>query len=469
MFQKIITILILFSISILSVKGQEIKITELNINEKLSNEISPIVHDSVLYFVSNRKSRVLLNIFNQDKEYLYKVYQTPLLPDGNTGKITPFLPDKNFNLTAGSIVFSPDNQFHIATFNKIHSFKNSRSNEKNQKNLLGLFESRRTNSGEWGKYSQLPFSENNNFSFAQPTLSPDGQMLVFVSDMEGGFGETDLYYSQLTPSGWSEPKNLGEKINSPGKEFFPYYHPSGKLYFSSNRSGGHGGFDIYYSIFNNNEWSNPVLLPVPINSPSDDFSCYIFPDEMAGFFASTRNKTDNIFRFDYIIHFCEDPEEVQEENFCFTFFEERAIEADTIPVRYEWSFNDGIKVEGVEVDYCFPGPGEYEVSLSIIDAETDEFMYKVAEFSVDLERIQQLYFYLPEKISTGTTLTMTAELTGYEDIEDARYFWAIIDNETILGETISYNFQKKGTYTVRCEAYWGDNQNLCSMRTLIVD
>ena len=472
MLQKIIKIItvLLFCFCIPQAKGQEIKISELTVNERFSSEISPIVHDSVLYFVSNRKSNVMINIFNQDREYLYKVYQTPLLPEGKIGKITLFQPDKKFNLTAGSIAFSPDNQFYIATFNKIPSSKKARSKSKNETNILGLFESHRTNSGEWGSYSQLPFSENNNFSYAQPTLSPDGKMLIFVSNMEGGYGETDLYYSQLTPSGWSEPKNLGAKINSPKKELFPYFHSSGKLYFSSNKDGGHGGFDIYYSIFNNDEWSNPVLLPEPINSSSDDFSCYIFPDEMAGFFASTRNNTrDNIYRFDYIIHFCESPEEVQEEEYCFTFFEERAIESDTIPVKYEWDFSDGTKIQGVEVDHCFPGAGEYEVSLSVIDAVTDEFMYSVAKYVVDLERPQQVYFYLPEKVIAGTTLTIKAELTGFDDIENVRYFWALVDDERMIGETISFNFRKKGKYNIRCEAYWGDNQSLCSMRTIIVE
>ena len=469
MFKKINTIIIILLVCFTSFKGQEIKISKLEINQKLSSEISPVVHDSALYFVSNRKSKILINIFNQDNEHLYKVYQTPLHHDGKTGNISLFQPEKDFNLTAGSIAFSPDNQFHIATFNKTSSYKNIRSKLKNKTNLLGLYESRRINSNKWGQYTQIPFSVNNNFSFAQPTISPDGQTLVFVSDKDGGSGQTDLYYSQLTPSGWSEPINLGTKINSPEKEIFPFYHSSGKLYFSSNRSGGLGGFDIYYSINNNGEWSNPVLLQEPINSPYDDFSCYIFPDETSGFFSSTREKNDNIYRFDYVIQFCENPEEVQEEEYCFTFFEERAVEADTIPVKYLWKFGDGKEVYGVEVDHCFPGPGEYEISLSVIDAETGEFLYDVANYEVELERPQQVYFYLPEKVNAGATVTMEAKLTGFGDVENVKYFWAIIDDGTIFGETISYNFRKKGIYNIRCEAYWGNNQSICSQRTIIVE
>jgi hypothetical protein len=454
---------------VFSTKGQEIKITKLDINRRFSSEIAPVVHNSVLYFVSNRKNSVLISAFNQNNEHLYKVYQTNLLLNGNFGKTTIFQPDKSFKLSAGSVAFSSENDFHIATFNKNSSLKSALFKAKKRQNLLGLFEAIQISSGQWGNYSQLPFSEIDENSFAQPTLSSDGKMLVFVSDKEGGYGETDLYYSNLTTSGWSEPVNLGSRINSSQKEIFPFFHNSGKLYFSSDRQGGFGGFDIYYSIFENEEWTSPVILQYPINSQSDDFSCYIFPDETSGFFASSREGRDNIYRFDYVIKFCEYPEEVEEENYCFTFFEERAILADTIPVKYQWEFSDGTKALGIETDHCFDGPGDYKIMLSVIDAITDEHLYSVAEYDLNLERPQQVYFYLPETIDVNTEVTIKAELTGFGDVEEVRYFWSIIDDETVFGDTIVYNFQQKGTYIIRCEAYWDNNQSICSKRTLIVE
>jgi hypothetical protein len=424
----------------------------------------------MLYFVSNRKSSGITNIFNQDNEHLYKVYKAPLRPDG-LGKVSLFQPDKSYKLTSGSIAFSPDGQSHIATLNKNRT-KNSKflvqSTKSGQANPLGLFQISQYESQN-SNYIPLPFSEYDEFSYAQPTFSPDGQMIVFVSDMGGGYGETDLYYSQLTTFGWSDPTNLGNIVNSSDKELFPFFHYSGKLYFSSNRNGGMGGFDIYYSTFENNTWSAPILLQEPINSPFDDFSCYIFPDETSGFFSSSREGKDNIYRFDYVFQFCEYSEEVQEENYCFTFFEERAIMADTIPVKYQWEFSDGTKALGVEVDHCFPGPGEYEISLSVIDSLSDEYLYSVAEYSLELERPQQVYIDIPEKVNINEPVILKAELTGFYDAENIRYFWSIVDGETIMGETITYNFTKKGTYTIRCEAYWEDGQSFCSMRTIKIE
>jgi len=455
----------LFSTLLLApINAQEIEIEKIPVNKRFSNEIAPLVHDSTLYFVSNRKNSVLQSIFNQDKEHLYKIYQAPLLPDGKIGKTREFKPEKSIKLTSGSIAISADNQRHIATLNKNQNVYKS----KKQNNPLGLFESHRTNSGKWGEYVQLPFSENNDFSFAQPTLSSDGKTLIFVSDKEGGYGKTDLYYSILTDFGWSEPVNLGNKINSTESELFPFIHPSGKLYFSSNREGGYGGFDIYYSIFDSGNWSDPVLMQYPVNSEFDDFSCYIFHDESSGFFTSSREGKDNIYKFNYLMQFCEFSEEVQEENYCFTLFEERAIEADTIPVKYQWEIGD-IKIIGVEIDYCFPGPGEYEIKLSVLDSLTNEFLYSVAEYTLELERLQQVYITVPEKTEVGSTVTLKAELTGFNDAVDIRYFWSIIENETLIGETIFYKFRKKGKYTIRCEAYWGDNMSICSTKTIVVD
>jgi plastocyanin len=454
---------------ILPAKGQEVKISKLDINEKGSNEIAPIVHDSVLYFISNRKNGVLLKINNQNNEYLYKVYQTNMLPDGKLGETSIFQPDKSFKLSAGSVSFSSENKFHIATLNKESSFKAVFFKSKKNKNLLGLYESYRESPDKWGKYHPIKFSEISKNSFAQQTLSSDGQTLVFVSDKRGGYGGTDLYYSTLTESGWSDPINLGSKINSEKKELFPFFHSSGKLYFSSNRAGGLGGFDIYYSIYENEEWSEPVCLQAPINSKYDDFSCYIFPDETSGFFASSRDGKDNIYRFEYVMRFCEYPQEVEEENYCFTFFEERAIIADTIPVKYQWDFGDGDKVLGVEADHCFDGPGEYKIVLSVIDSLSDEYLYSVAEYEMNLEKPKQVYFYLPEKVNVNTEVVLKAELSGFGDVENVRYFWSVEEDKTVVGESISYRFSKKGIYTIRCEAYWGNGQSICSQRTLIVN
>lgn len=446
-------------------KGQEIEYEKLRISSSAS-EMAPYVHDSVLYFVSNRKNSVLITVFNQADEHLYSLYQAPINNDGTTGKATMFQPIPEINIPSGPAAFAPNGQFHMVTRNKVASLREARSRKKDIP--LGLYQSKRLPNNRWDAYTPVAFSENSDFSYGQPSVSPDGKQLYFVSDQEGGQGKTDIYMSTRVADGWSEPVNLGSAINTPGRELFPYYHPSGKLYFASDGHEGPGGIDIYYSVFDGS-WSQPVPLEAPINSEFDDFSCFINPNETSGYFASNREGPDNIYRFNYKIEFCENPSEVVEENYCFTFFEASAGEIDTTTLRYRWEFSDGFKAEGLEVDHCLPGPGVYQINLNVVDAITGEEQYNVASYELPLEKPQQVYFTLPETVNANQMVVLKAELTGFEDAENIQYFWDLDEKEKQIGETISHIFRKKGKYQIKCEAYWGQDQKICSYRTVIVE
>ena len=126
-----------------------------------------------------------------------------------------------------------------------------------RENLLGVFIIDVIN-GKWGRPTSFEFNSRRSYSCGHPTVSPDGKTLFYVSNQEDGFGETDIYMSVYDGTNWSEPKNLGKTINTSGKEIFPFYHPSGKLYFSSNGINGKGDFDIYYTTFDGKNRNNFV-------------------------------------------------------------------------------------------------------------------------------------------------------------------------------------------------------------------
>ena len=151
----------------------------------------------------------------------------------------------------------------------------------------------------WGKITSFPYN-NNEYSTGHPTVSGDGKVLVFSSDMPRGFGGTDLYYCVRTGDGkkWGRPVNLGPKINTEGHEQFPYLDKNGKLYFSSTGHSGLGGLDIFEVILKDlKPVGNPKNLGTDINSSSDDFG-YIH-DEVGktGFFSSNRRGNDDIYQF----------------------------------------------------------------------------------------------------------------------------------------------------------------------------
>jgi outer membrane protein OmpA-like peptidoglycan-associated protein len=154
--------------------------------------------------------------------------------------------------------------------------------------------------GKWQK--PYPFRYNNpaQYSVQHPSFSPDGRRLYFSSDMPGGFGKFDLYVCEsLGDTSWSTPVNLGEKINSPGDEGFPFVSADGTLYFSSSGHAGMGGLDIFRAKGSGKTWEEPVNMRYPFNSSRDDFGI-LFSDSSKGFLSSNREGgigADDIFRY----------------------------------------------------------------------------------------------------------------------------------------------------------------------------
>jgi peptidoglycan-associated lipoprotein len=134
---------------------------------------------------------------------------------------------------------------------------------------------------------------------AHPALNADETGLYFVSDMPGGYGGKDIWYAEKDGGKYTKPVNLGEAINTPGDEMFPYVRDNGELYFSSNYHIGMGGFDIF--IATKDEEGNWKIenMGSPMNSPGDDFGIGFVTGENRGMFSSNRkgSKGDDIYSF----------------------------------------------------------------------------------------------------------------------------------------------------------------------------
>jgi outer membrane protein OmpA-like peptidoglycan-associated protein len=107
---------------------------------------------------------------------------------------------------------------------------------------------------------------------SQPSISSDGKTLYFVSNRKGGFGGYDIWKSTLTDKGWAEPENLGPNVNTPFDEQSPFIHPDDNtLYFSSNGWPGMGNMDVFISRRGGDgQWQKPKNLGYPINTNADD-------------------------------------------------------------------------------------------------------------------------------------------------------------------------------------------------------
>jgi outer membrane protein OmpA-like peptidoglycan-associated protein/tetratricopeptide (TPR) repeat protein len=155
------------------------------------------------------------------------------------------------------------------------------------------------NGKEWKNIQSFPFN-SDRYSVGHPALSADNKTLYFISDKPGGYGQTDIYKSEWNGAAWGSPVNLGESVNTSGKEMFPYIDKEGVLYFSSDGHPGNGGLDIFAAKQDKSANYQVVNVVSPINSPYDDFGLVINNDSLTGYFTSNRSGgkgDDDIYSF----------------------------------------------------------------------------------------------------------------------------------------------------------------------------
>ena len=196
----------------------------------------------------------------------------------------------NSEFEDGSPAISPD--FSAIYFTRCKKGKNQQ---------LGCqIMSATSNGRDWDEPKVVLPELGDSVTVAHPAISPDGNTLYFVSDMPGGLGENDIWKVSRGEGGsWGKPVNLGEEINTPGNELYPYVHKDGTLYFSSDSRVGMGGLDIYKATKDETgSWRLENMKP-PINSPEDDFGIVFEADQERGFFSSSRKGrgNDDIYSF----------------------------------------------------------------------------------------------------------------------------------------------------------------------------
>lgn len=199
----------------------------------------------------------------------------------------------NTRFHEGPSVVAPDGSL-IFTRNNYSGLMPGKSKDGTVK--LKLFNASGTN---WDRLEELSFN-SDEYSVGHPALSSDGNVLIFVSDMPGGFGGKDLYYSVRTSSGkqWTKPVNMGRRINTEGNEMFPFWGKDGVLFFSSTGYAGLGGLDVFEVMLKDlRPQGIPHNLGAPINSSADDFGLIRSEDGKSGFFSSNRSGNDDIYAY----------------------------------------------------------------------------------------------------------------------------------------------------------------------------
>lgn len=198
----------------------------------------------------------------------------------------------------GPLAFSPLGKEVYFTRNDYNPYKSVKKVGCDNDKIINLkiFKAYLEN-GKWVKDEELSFN-SSEYSCGHPTVDFKKQIMYFTSDMPGGYGGTDLWYSKFNGTRWLEPINAGSKINTDGNEMFPYLAADGILYFSSNGQAGLGGLDIFAATLKNNEVVEVKNLNSPINSSYDDFAFLLRDNGRVGFYSSNRpggNGNDDIY------------------------------------------------------------------------------------------------------------------------------------------------------------------------------
>jgi len=254
-----------------------------NINSEFKDYL-PVLSVDQGTLIFTRTIPVSLNPKGQ--EDFYAAFQE----NGKWGKAFNIGSPINTEMNEGGHTLTPDGQAMIFTICDLYGeYGRGRHGYGSCDLFVSMLED-----GRWSNAKNLGPNINSNLHDAQPSMSSDGRTVYFSSTRRGGFGENDIYMSTLTTRGWSIPVNLGDKINTKGREEGVSIHPDNEtLYFTSNGHVGLGKSDVFMSKRQaDGSWGEPINLGYPINTGEDEFDfavdargdyAYITSDREGGF------------------------------------------------------------------------------------------------------------------------------------------------------------------------------------------
>ncbi len=245
-------------------------------------EFSPSFYRDGILFVSSRRKNGPID--KTIGERFFEIYFSRLDPNGFPTKPQSFSVQINSQFHEGPVTLSPNGREIFFTRNDL-SGKTLAGDSTGTKVGMRIYSAVR-GPVDWEQVKPLDLGAEG-YNCIHPTLSSDGNVLYFASDMPGGQGGYDLYRVQRDGEGaWSEPENLGPEINSPGKEGFPYIHKDNVLFYASDGHPGEGGLDLFIAPLDSAGLVQNLGLP--FNSPQDDLGLIVNAEGTRGYFTSNR-------------------------------------------------------------------------------------------------------------------------------------------------------------------------------------
>lgn len=269
-------------------KIQRYDIESLPINSEYSDYGSTILADQLI-FTSARATQNTRSgkLHKWTNEAYTSIYSSTIQSDGTFTDPQVLELEGNATVNTASPVFTNDGTTMYFTRN---NFENGRKKSNAEHSvLLKIYKATLQSDGSWGNIEELAFN-SDYFNTANPALTPDNKWLYFASDREGTLGGSDLFRVEIKSDGtYGEPENLGERINTEGRETFPFISKDNQLYFSTDGRPGLGALDIFMAKINfDGSFGAVVNIGAPLNTPSDDFAFYTDDSNRKGFVSSNK-------------------------------------------------------------------------------------------------------------------------------------------------------------------------------------
>ena len=278
-----------------------VKLNNVDFNTELS-DFGAFVKDDIFYFASSRDKTA--KVYDWNNEPFLDIYQIDINrnKENLTFTGTRKLDGKRINSLYHESSVAITNDGKTMYFTRDNLTKKDRLDYDNKGTThLELFKATWDEENmTWDDLELLPFNLEV-YSTAHPALSPDNKKLYFASDRPGGFGESDLYVVDINDDGsYSEPKNLGDNVNTAGRDTFPFIAKDNTLYYSSDGFVNFGLLDIFKSDYLNNQDAKSVNIGEPFNSSFDDFAYNFDTETEEGYLSSNREGgkgSDDIYTF----------------------------------------------------------------------------------------------------------------------------------------------------------------------------
>lgn len=273
-------------------------VEDAGINSKYSDYGSAIYLDKVVFSSSRDTGSLAQRKHKWTNQYFTNLYTADIGEAMTLGGVKKFDKAINTRFHESTPAFTKDGKTMFFTRNNYIDGEKGKSESK--VTLVKIYQASLEN-GKWDNVKEVPFN-SNNYSTAHPALSLDEKTLYFSSDMPGTFGQSDLYKVKINEDGsFGSPENLGNTINTEGRETFPNVTDENEIYFASDGHPGLGGLDIFVSKINpDGTFSRVQNIGEKANSNKDDFAYLIDTKTRRGFFTSNRDGGqgyDDIYKF----------------------------------------------------------------------------------------------------------------------------------------------------------------------------